>query len=213
MKFLKLTSIKPSRGMALAAVAVLSALAVGATFSSVFNFRSSGGSLSAYLIGAANGRNHTCFGTACGPTYDPLAGSDTIEVVVRLGNPTNVALKAIIAVYRDGDTFRGCVQKTVDPNAYRDVKLVQLFGLYDTEDFTVKVLTRDFANKVQAGVKGWLTHFTAETFDSWSQGNTFSQNRFLHMHETELKEVPHEVLRAGEADKLIALLPDCLPDT
>ena len=200
MRFLNLTSIKPSRGLALATVAVVSALAVGATFSSVFNFRSSGGSLSAYLISPVNGQNHHCFGTACG-AYDPLANSDTIEVVVRLGNPTGDALRAWIAIYRRNGGFQGCTIRDINPNTYVDVNLVDRFGLFDTHDFTVKVLTLNLLNRVQAGVKGWLTHFTAQTNDTGS-----ITNRFLHMRETEMQEVPIEVAKADEADRI---LNDC----
>ena len=202
MKFFNLASIKQSRGLALAAVAVVSAvLAVGLTFSLVLNFKSSGGSLSAYLIGAVDGKDHTsddCWGTACPTNFDAAADSNTAEAVVRLVNPTNVPLKAYVAAYNDATSFIGCTSQTVGRNSYVEVFLKREFDIGDNHTFTVKVLTVDAVdnNRIQAGVKGWLTHYFAQTED-------FGNIRFLHMREAELQEVPIEVARAGEAQHII----------
>jgi hypothetical protein len=207
MRFINLRSLKWGRSQALAAVAVGGVLAMGAVLiSSVLNLPSKGGSLSAYLIGAVNGQDHDCFGNACftNGAGGNLAESDTVEAVVRLVNPTNNSLSAYVAAYAatsNGQPFLlGCVIKSLDRNEYAEVNLIQEFAAYDSHDFTVKVLTVDAARRVQAGAKGWLTHYVAQTSDN-------SNRRFLHMRETELQEVPIEVAKAGEAARIISDCP------
>ena len=200
MRLFDLASIKQSRRLALAVVAVVGVLAMGLTFSSVLNFKSSGGSLSAYLIGAVNAKSHTDgdFGTAHidVTSLSGLATSDTVEAVVRLVNPTNIPLTALVAAYDSGDTFLDCEQRSLGRNEYAQVNLIDEFSsTSDNHAFTVKVLTFDSLNRVQAGVKGWLSHYVAETSDG-------GDRRFLHMRETELQEVPVEVAKAGEAAKI-----------
>ena len=80
----------------LTAVAVASVLAVGLVFSTVLKFNSAGGSLTAYLVGAVDGRNHDCWGEAC-TALKSWESSNSLEAVVRLANPTNITLKAYVA--------------------------------------------------------------------------------------------------------------------
>lgn len=209
MKFFNIEWIRNSRRLVFAVVILASAVAIGATFNTVFNFNSNGGSLAAYLIGAVDGKDHTnddCWGKAC-PTGDTEATSDTNEAVVRLVNPTDFTLRALIAAYTRNNPlfFIGCTTRTLLPNGYAEVRLIDTFRVADTHDFTVKVLTLNDADlsKVQAGVKGWLTHFFAETIETCC----ITTSRLLHTRETELQEVAYHVAKAGEADKIIA---DCL---
>ena len=204
MKFFNIEWIRNSRRLVLAVVILASAVAVGAKFNSVFNFNSNGGSLAAYLIGAVDGKDHTnddCWGKAC-PTYSTEANSDTNEAVVRLVNPTDITLIALIAAYTRNNPlfFIGCTTRTLLPNSYAEVRLIDTFRVPDTHDFTVKVLTLDFANptRVQAGVKGWLTHLFAQTVEDF---------HYLHMRETELQQVAIHVANAGESAKIIADCP------
>lgn len=210
MRFLNLTSIKQSRGLAIAAVAVVSALATGATYSTLYNLPSTGGSLAAYLVGAASTSAHRGTGgygvaTDGGSGFFSNNNSDSTEVIVRLANPTNVTLKALVAFYDKFDEPIGCVSQEINPNGYKEVYFVDEFGQSDNHHFSVKVLTLTLLGKVQAGVKGWLTHYVAETSEPCC-GNT-TQTRFLHMRDTELQEVPIQVARVGEADKIIAQCP------
>lgn len=211
MKFFNIEWIRNSRRLVLAVVILASAVAIGAKFNSVFNFNSNGGSLAAYLIGAVDGKDHTnddCWGKACPDTGDVEATSDTNEAVVRLVNPTDFTLTALIAAYTRNNPlfFIGCTTRTLLPNAYAEVRLIDTFRVPDTHDFTVKVLTLDSANptRVQAGVKGWLTHYFAETIDT---GTTL---RLLHMRETELQQVAIHVANAGESAKIIADCPSII---
>ena len=203
MRLVNLGSFKWSRSQVLAAVVVASLAALGAVaVSGVLSFSSKGGSLSAYLIGAVDGQDHHCFGKACftNRSGGDLANSDTVEAVVRLINPTNNSLQAYIAVYGRNNRFLGCVLKSLDRNEYTELNLIQRFSLWDTHDLTVKVLTVDLKNKIQAGAKGWLTHYVAQTSDNNSR-------RFLHMRETELQGVPIEVVRAGEGERILSDCP------
>ena len=203
MKLFNLALMKQGRGVLLAAVAVASVLSVGLIFSSVLNFKGVGGSLTAYLIGSGSGRAEGCWGVAC-TDRNSGADSNTVEVVVRLANPTNITLRAYVAAYFGrGPLFVGCAQRVLGKNSYAEVNLINDINnryLLETHDFTVKVLTVNaLTNIVQAGVKGWITHFNAVTLD----GNS---NRILLARESQLQGVPIQVAQAGEAERIIS---DC----
>jgi hypothetical protein len=206
MKLLDLKSIiTGNRRLALAAVAAVSVLAMGLTvvivptFPNILNFKSSGGSLAAYLVGGVHAQNHSCWGTAC--IGNSLPGSDSADIAIRLVNPTNTSLKAYIAVYNAGN-FLACKTKTLGRNNYAQVYLRDDMGEGFTDSIdTIKVVSvnAQTPTSVLAGLKGWLTHFQAETLESNGTRN------FVHMRETEMQEVPIEIARAGgEASKIIS---------
>ena len=192
--------------LVLLTVSALGALALGLTFSSVLSFKSTGGSLSPYLVGYVDldspGGDGLCAGRACFPGFSNFgspARSDSQDAIIRLVNPTNIALTAFVHAFDTSSESVGCKKvDNIPPNGYAQVSAVNdLHILNDSNDIVIKVLTVQSSSPsiIQAGVKGYLTHYSAQTFDG---GNA----RFLHMYESELKEVPLEVLKGNSQEEV-----------
>lgn len=193
--------------LALVALAALAGIGGAAAshvfiFSLFFNYPPTGGSLSPYLVGYYDGRedSDSLAQDGCDERDDQCVDDiaddvDDVEPVLYLVNPTRIDLTAYVAVFDNEETFLGCDRLNLSPNDVTDF----LTSKYNDDDDdvngnsedgfgAVKVVT--FAAsapgiKVQAGVKGWLTHYVEQdNSDNWG-----------YMRESELQEVPLDVLK------------------
>lgn len=188
--------------LGLAAVAVAAALA-GAAVVVASHFRTSdlfdygdkaqggpsGGSLSPYLVGYYDDR--------------PVATTLDVEPALYLVNPTPLRLTAYIVLFDQRGAGVGCAVRELVPNQTDEILLstdvLKAFGAKDRHTGAVKIVTFDAASPgvtVQAGLKGWLTHYV------------ISGDIRTFVRESVLQEVPREVLladvspRDGEPDEL-----------
>jgi hypothetical protein len=206
---------KRKTGLLLLGVAVASALALGFTYTKIFVFPSSGGSLSPYLVGyfdlrTINNSTHgnDCYGDACA---DDLVANRT-DVGIELTNPTNTDLIAVISVFKANGDFIDCTNTFLGNND-TDVVFVHDdiigFGADGTDRAVgvIKVVTfldEDPAvpSKVQAGAKGVITHYVRQ--DGGGQSFIFSR-------QSQLQQVPVEALKAASDAELFNIArPQCL---
>lgn len=175
------------RVVPLTLVVVAGLLAAGFAASKLFDFPSSGGSLSPYLVGF----------------YDTSQGIDRTTTSARLYlvNPTPVPLVAYVAFFDDAEHPIACTKPTLTPNDLATV---------DVEDFVnaannpsglgvIKIVTFDGNHpgvRLQAGLKGWLRHHTIRTELVIPANQTVPVNETLRqpLVESNLQEVPREVL-------------------
>ena len=195
----------------LLSVVVASTLAVGFIYTKVFVFPSYGGTLSPYLVGYYDLRTSNTFGGSCIGAACADSGTDSgflrhrTDAAVDLTNPTTTALHAVIALFDISGAFVDCTTRTVSTNETVRVYVNNniLGGNGDSQFGAVKVVTvldSDFS-RVQAGLKGALTHFVTESSDR-------SQNIFSRS--SRLQEVPAEALKANNNAELLRITNTCL---
>ncbi len=211
--------IKGRVKLALVAVAALAALAgIGAAAAGffitgfLFNYEPSGGSLSPYLVGYYDNREESdsLAENACDERSDHCVDDlsddiDDVEAVVYLVNPTPLDLTAYIAVFDNEEEFQGCEILDLTPNDVTDF-IISKYGS-DTLG-VVKVVTfhADFPGvKVQAGAKGWLTHYIEDN-------GVDLEGELAQTRESELQEVPRDVLTKdpwGKPSELDLIVKSC----
>jgi hypothetical protein len=216
MGFLDFAKQKPR--LLLLGVIVASALAVGFTYTKVFTFSASGGSLSPYLLGYYDLRTDDCIGAACADNNEDsqrqadAAGilTNRTDVAIDLSNPTTTVLRALISVFDDAGTHIGCTTTTLEANdtdrVYVNNDIFKLnngpngdgkFGVIKVVTFLDSDLT-----KVQAGVKGWLTHYVTESSDQGHQ--------LIFTRQSQMQQVPVEVLKNDKNAELAKIAASCL---
>ncbi len=195
--------IKGKAAVALVAVAVLATLTsvgvvLGTTFltPTTYKYPSSGGSLSPYLVGVYDDRDHSDSPGDGGCDENGNLCSDLsvedyheTEPVVYLVNVTATPLTAYIVVFDNDENPIACDVRDLSGNDVTDVFIDALTDQFSGGDYVgvVKVVTFDSTQpgvKVEAGVKGWITHFTEEE----------DYNDVTFLRESEMQEVPTEVL-------------------
>jgi len=197
---------------ALAALAGIGGVAAGSFFffSLNFNYPPNGGSLSPYLVGYYDGREggDSLAEDGCDERDDQCVDDiadevDDVEPVAYLVNPTRLDLTAYIAVFDNEENFLGCESLDLSPNDVTDF----LISKYGEDDLgAVKVVTfsaSDPGGRVQAGAKGWITHYVEE-----ENGTDWG-----YMRESELQEVPLDVLKrqipGGQPSELQLIVNSC----
>ena len=197
---------KQKQRLLLLGVIVASALAVGFTYTRIFVYSSSGGSLSPYLLGYYDLRTNDCIGAACASqsedgNHGRRAGimTNQTDVAVDLANPTSTPLLALISVFNNSSgALVGCTTETLEANVTRRVYVNQkifnsngdgLFGLIKIVTFLLSSPT-----KVQAGVKGTITHYVTESSDAGHQ--------LILTRQSQLQQVPVEVLKRDNGFEL-----------
>jgi len=217
MGFLDFAKQKPR--LLLLGVIVASALAVGFTYTKFFVFPSSGGSLSPYLLGYYDLRTDDCIGAACaGQNEDTQRHADRAgimtnrtDVAIDLSNPTRTVLRALISVFDDAGTVIACTTRPVESNdtarvfVNNDILIPFLGSNGDGKFGVIKVVTFLEANiltAVQAGVKGWLTHYVSESDDGGHQ--------LIFTRQSQMQQVPVEVLKRNSNAELGTIAELCL---
>ena len=214
MSFLDFAKQKP-RLILLGAV-VATALTMGFTFTKVFVFPSSGGSLSPYLIGYFDLRTTDCIGgftngiRACAETgedtgsrgNDPGILTNRTDAGIDLTNPTTTSLLAVITIFDQNGAFLDCDNRTVGPNetgrVYVNDDVLSANG--DGKRGVIKIVTLLSSDhtKVQAGVKGWLTHYVTESSDN--------NHQIVFSRQSQLQQVPVEVLKKDNLTELFNIV-------
>ena len=204
MGLLDLRFLKPKPRLLLWGVAVASVLAVGFTFTTTFVFTSSGGSLSPYLVGYFDFRTADCVGAACADTTTGGGIMDgRTDAAVDLTNPTTTPLFAVISLFNNDGSFIACTTRTVTANETVRLFVNDSFTEVADGDFgVIKIVTVLNSNtkKVQAGVKGWLTHFVTESSDN---------AQAIFSRHSQLQEVPVEVLKKDGKAELELITQSC----
>lgn len=213
---------KQKSRLLLLGVIVASALAVGFTYTAVFVFNPSGGSLSPYLVGYYDLRTEECvgkdrsdplLGTACADKTVDGIRNDSTEAGIDLMNPTTNRLLALVAIYNEAGTNVACGVETVEANETRRVFVNDrlLSGIGDGQFGAIKVVTLLDADRtrVQAGLKGWLNHFVRETSLRDDGDGASRQIDQIFFRQTRLQEVPVAVLKANKNAELLAITGAC----
>ncbi len=208
-----------------ALAAIGGVLAISFERSDIFEeYDPSGGSLSPYLLGYYDDRDHSASPGDGGDDEHDDTSSDVdsddlhdVEPVLYLVNPTSQTLTAYIVIFDNDGNPEDCRRRILEPNDLTDVMLGDLSG--DNDEFgAVKVVAfteDDPGRTVAAGLKGWIAHYV--------EHDTFDDGEATLMREHALEDVPQEVLFAdldedGEPDELnliveyVEVTQDCPTD-
>ena len=210
MGIFDLTLLRRKPKFILLGVALASVLTVGFGFSKLFVFVPTGGSLSPYLVGYYDLRTDDCIGNACATEIM----TNRTDLGIDLTNPSTTPLVAVVALFSETGEPRICRDFNVFTNETRRVYLGTDFfddagTTWDGKFGVVKVVTFlwssassfSSSSKVQAGLKGWLTHYV-------TQGPSGHQAVFSR--QSQLGEVPVEVLKRNKNVELNKITDGCL---
>jgi len=204
MGFLDFAKQKPK--LLLLGAVIAGTLAVGFTYTNVFLFPSYGGTLSPYLIGYFDVRDQDQIGFA---RANIIVNNGT-DVGIDLANPTTTSLRAFIALFSSSGVFLSCHMRTVDTNENVRVFLRNdlNFNIFNRTGVIKVVTTLDNdLSKVQAGVKGLLTHYVAQQPDGNGRDNQIVVSR-----QTNFEEVPLAVLNRNGNAELISIIVNGCPN-
>jgi hypothetical protein len=211
MGIFDLTLLRRKPRLILLGVAIASVLTVGFTYSKVFVFLPAGGSLSPYLVGYYDLRTDDQVGNA---RADEIMTNRT-DVGVDLINPSNIPLHAVVALFNvTGDPII-CQTYSVFTNETRRVYVNNDFfvnswaingdgwhGAIKVVSFLWSGGSFSSSSKVQAGLKGGITHYVTQRLNNGQQQVFFRQSR--------LGEVPVEVLKRNSNAELNKITEGCL---